>query len=225
MSRTKSALAVVGAACLLVIGANAVSVAATGQSFILGKSNSANTATTLSRTTAGPVLQVNSTSTTGVPMRIKGNGLVANLNADRVDGLQASQLRTSVDTFEISPTGFSGSNFSMPIPLPVGRYLASYTGAFDDISGFTYCWFEQIEARGGIDGPVRRIIGESIYQGDILAAMNGVGVLTVSAGTEIRLFCGTDAGELVWQNSQPVQVTAQRILAGNGGAVLTFDEP
>ena len=58
MRHLKTILAVLGAATILVLAANTVVLAATGQSLVLGKSNSANTATSLQRTTGGAALKL-----------------------------------------------------------------------------------------------------------------------------------------------------------------------
>lgn len=215
-------LAVLGAALVLAVVANGIAVAATGQGFVLGRHNAANKATTLARTTSGPALQVRTTSAGNAPFIVNGRGRVTNLNADKVDGWDAERLRHQVITFEIPPTGFTGSAFAMPLPLPAGRYAASYTATFDGVSGYTFCWFEQITETGDPEVQQKKVLGEDIYEGTNLAALNGNGTITVSAETEVRLVCQSD-GALEWTASQPVQVQALRIDAGGPAQVLTFD--
>jgi hypothetical protein len=216
-------LAVLGAALVLAVVANGVAVAATGQGFVLGRHNAANKATTLARTTSGPALQVRTASTANAPFIVNGRGRVANLNADKVDGLDAERLRHQVLSFEISPAGFTGSSFAMTLPLPAGRYAASYTATFDGIAGYTFCWLEQSRETGDPEVQQKKVLGEDIYQGDNLAALNGNGVVTVAADTEVSLVCQSDQGDLQWSATQPVQVHALRIDAGGPTRLLTFD--
>jgi hypothetical protein len=72
MRHLKTTLAVVGAAVILALAGNTVALAATGQNFLLGKTNLASTVTTVERTTAGPAFKI------------------TNLNADKLDGLSSS---------------------------------------------------------------------------------------------------------------------------------------
>lgn len=81
-------LAVTG---VLVLAADHVAVAATGQSLVLGKVNKAGQVTTIERTTAGPALNL-VTKPGKPPLQVKRAVKVKRLNADRVDGLSAEQL-------------------------------------------------------------------------------------------------------------------------------------
>lgn len=95
MRHLKTTLAVLGAVTILVLASNTVAIAATGKGFILGKINSANKQTTLTRTTNGPVLKLNAKSATGTPLAVRGSGKVANLNADKIDGKDSSAFAPS----------------------------------------------------------------------------------------------------------------------------------
>jgi hypothetical protein len=87
-----SLLTVLGAATVLVLAANTVTYAATGHSFILGKANKANQVTTLKRTTSGQALSLVTKSSSNAPLAVNGKGKVANLNADRLDGLDSTKF-------------------------------------------------------------------------------------------------------------------------------------
>jgi hypothetical protein len=67
-------------------------VAATGGKFILGKSNSAGTTTTLSAG-RGPALSLKSTGSPA--LKVNNDRKVANLNADELDGLSAAAFARS----------------------------------------------------------------------------------------------------------------------------------
>jgi hypothetical protein len=87
----------------LFVALGGVGVAATGDNFILGQSNSATTATTLSSPVDAPGLAVTNTSVganatalsltsaaSRPPMKVNSAAKVANLNVDRIDNLDSS---------------------------------------------------------------------------------------------------------------------------------------
>jgi hypothetical protein len=78
--------AVVGAAALLAVGVDALSVAATGKGLILGHVNSANKTTTITNTGSGAVLNLHTKKSTSPPLTTNGTGQVKNLNASQVGG-------------------------------------------------------------------------------------------------------------------------------------------
>lgn len=90
MRYLKTTLTVIGAVTVLVLAGNTVALAATGHALLLGKSNSADANTSITRTTSGSVLKLQSKSSLNSPLTVNGTGKVTNLNADRVDGLSAS---------------------------------------------------------------------------------------------------------------------------------------
>jgi hypothetical protein len=85
----------------LVLALDATAYAATGSSLVLGRLNSAGTTTTLTMTGTGSALRLLTASSTAAPLSTNATGRVANLNADRVDGYDASGLvalaRSGVD--------------------------------------------------------------------------------------------------------------------------------
>lgn len=87
----------VGALTAVIVAGAGTAVAATGGAFILGKSNTARATTTLSNPTGTPLsLKAKSGS---APMRVNSSKVVTNLNADKLDGKQASSFAlTTGDT-------------------------------------------------------------------------------------------------------------------------------
>ena len=98
---------VVGLAVILAltVGVAGSALGANGANLLLGKSNTANAITQLVGTVAGPALLIDNNSTDAsataldlqveagkAPMKVNSDAQVANLNADKVDGLDASQL-------------------------------------------------------------------------------------------------------------------------------------
>lgn len=81
-------LAVTG---VLVLAADHVAIAATGQSLVLGEVNRADQVTTVKRTTPGPALKLVTKPGTP-PLQVKRSVRVPKLNADLLDDLSAEQL-------------------------------------------------------------------------------------------------------------------------------------
>jgi hypothetical protein len=78
----------------LFLSLSGTAYAATGGSFILGQTNKAGTLSTVQRTTTnGAALRVLTRQSSNPPFVVNGTGKVANLNADRLDGLDSTALR------------------------------------------------------------------------------------------------------------------------------------
>ncbi len=102
MRHVTTALKALGAVAVLGIVGNSVSVAATGQGLVLGKSNKAATPTAIQRTTAGPVLTIRTKKTTDAPFTVNGRGWIRNLNADTLDGMDSSVFTRASTTAVLS---------------------------------------------------------------------------------------------------------------------------
>lgn len=94
-SRLTTVLTVIGAVTVLVLAANTVALATTGKALIVGKTNTSSKITTIKRTTAGSGLQI-ITSSTSAPLVVSGKGKVKNLDADKVDGKEASSFQGKI---------------------------------------------------------------------------------------------------------------------------------
>lgn len=99
------AASALAAAATLGLAVDGVAHAATGSSLVLGRLNSAGSATTIERTDPGPVLRLAVASSASAPFSTNARGKVLGLDADRLDGFDAGQLieaaRTSVDAFRL----------------------------------------------------------------------------------------------------------------------------
>ena len=85
----------------LFVAATGTATAATGGSFLLGKSNSANHVTALSNSGSGPALQLKTHSSHTPPLSVGGNSTkVSGFNADKLDGLTSSQLQRKVSNVD-----------------------------------------------------------------------------------------------------------------------------
>jgi hypothetical protein len=86
----------------LIVGAASAAFGANGDAFLLGRRNAASAVSTLTRSGAGPALRLQVGS--GAPLAVNSSKQVTNLNADKVDGKDVSQLgvrgleRVSVDS-------------------------------------------------------------------------------------------------------------------------------
>jgi hypothetical protein len=97
-------LAVAGASAVLVVGIDAVSYAATGKALILGHTNTANRTTTVRNTGNGAALSLITKKSTFAPFTTNATGQVPNLNASKVDGVTANQIRGHYALISISPS-------------------------------------------------------------------------------------------------------------------------
>jgi hypothetical protein len=74
----------------LIVGAGSAAVGANGGAFLLGKRNVGSAVSTLTKRGAGPALRLQVGS--GAPLGVNSSRQVANLNADKVDGKDGSQI-------------------------------------------------------------------------------------------------------------------------------------
>ena len=75
----------------LVLGAASVALGADGDFFKVGRTNLADSVSKLTKSGAGPALDLRVDS--GPPLAVNRQAKVANLNADKVDGFSSEQLR------------------------------------------------------------------------------------------------------------------------------------
>jgi hypothetical protein len=201
MRHFKTFLTVIGAVTILVLAANSAVYAATGGKFILGHTNKANKVSTLKRTTSGAALNLVTKSSSNAPMTVNGNGKVAHLNADKLDGLDSSALKTRTYKYTLPATA-SVSTFDVALPgLPPGLYLAPYsvtaTGAQINCD-FTYANFDISVLSYGAAW-------------NIYTTSNGSGVVdTRSQSVKFHCFSGTGSMTLLTADPTP-QVTFTKI--------------
>jgi len=98
MRHLSTALKTIGLVTAVGLVGNSVSLAATGQGLVLGKGNTAKSATGIQRTTTGPVLSLKNKRATDAPFAVNGRGRVINLNADRLDGLDSTAFARATTT-------------------------------------------------------------------------------------------------------------------------------
>jgi hypothetical protein len=121
--------AILAGCALVVVGTDAVTYAATGNSLILGKINKAPTTTTLNNLGRGPVLNLIG-GRANPPLKVNSKVKVANLNADSVDGLDSKVLEPGVTRIVLATVHSTppSSPIFHRISLPAGTYQADITG-------------------------------------------------------------------------------------------------
>jgi len=206
MQRFKTFLTVIGAVTILVLAANSAVYAATGGKFILGKTNKANTVSTLKRTTPGTALNLVTKSAGNAPLSTNGRGKVANLNADMLDGKDSSAFAANTPTkvykFTASTPATSHS-FTIPIPSP-GTYLMSYSvpmslGGTTTQSEWGYCEIGQSDSIifGNYQGSGHAATASAVGTGPSAGPTMGVSATTVispgSFGFSFNVFCQASA--------------------------------
>src|SRR5690349_973681 len=128
MRHLRTALTVLGAITVLVLAGNTVALAATGQGFLLGKTNTANTVSTLQRTTAGPALKLTTDTASSSPFSTNGTGKVTNLNADKIDGFNSTSLRNR--TYVFTSVFSNKSAVAYNLPVSSGSYIVTVSTFF-----------------------------------------------------------------------------------------------
>ncbi len=213
MRHLKTTLIVIGAVTILVLAANTVALAATGHGFILGKSNSANKETTLSRTTSGSVLSLHSKSSSNAPLTVNGRGKVTNLNADLLDGVGSSALKTTSYVYTENWTT-PRKSFTVGIPVPPGNYNVTYSiFLFGAQNGFVDCSLVQEPTAGN-----PKVVGESEFNaGATVPGVSGAGFVTVTPTLPLKFSCFT-ANNFTTVAGEPMQIVATRVdtVAANG---------
>ncbi|HET6154259.1 MAG TPA: hypothetical protein VFE15_15050 [Marmoricola sp.] len=211
-SKLLSLLTVIGAITVLVLAGNTVALAATGHGFLLGKTNSAKTTTTLVRTKPGAALTVKTKSSTNPPFSVNGKGKVTNLNADLLDGKDSTALGTRAYTWsdhgQLDP-GSSTSQVFVLNGLPDGTYLINYEIYFPKTmitTGTSDC--ELYKSDGSAYGALTHTIFDTNASSEG-TGLNGSGLMTAKGAGDLRLEC-FNSQSAIWNlpTDQPLKITA-----------------
>lgn len=115
------------AGAAMVVGLAGAGYTATGGNFILGASNSANNASTLTNT-SGTALSLNSPAGTA-PLAVNRSTKVTRLNADLIDGLDASAFQRKGAAVRVSAPTFT------PSEGPINRQARAFCAAGEHAVG------------------------------------------------------------------------------------------
>jgi hypothetical protein len=218
MRRVKTLVSALAVALVLTASLDYAASAATGHAFVLGQLNKANRATALKRTTSGPALTLSTTSSTAAPLAVNGGGKVANLNADRIDGLDSSALtgvRAQVSRFVFDSTQLVHDG-TVPTLAP-GSYLATFNVAFIGAGGSaavpTRASCEFVQTGIGDTEIERGLVQASMSVNDV-PALSSTTVITTAEGNHLRLTCSAST---TWTTnpSLPAEVTLTRLDAAS----------
>ena len=189
----------------LILALGGASFSATGDNFLLGRANSANTQSTLAATIPGRALNLTNLSTastatalglnvhaTRAPMKVNSSVKVANLNADKLDGLDSTVFANRrVITFSLGE-----NEVSPPIALPSGHvFLMGASSAPALARGSGHAAITQLGDRLSWTAMTTDVtIGEGTERGtsndvgDRIVAISGGGLLIEVAGpSSIRI--------------------------------------
>jgi hypothetical protein len=203
MRHLKSVLAVIGAAAVLVLAANTVTMAATGQGFLLGKTNTAGAVSTLQRTTDGPALKLDVKNPASAPLITDGKGKVSNLNADSVDGYNSTSLRNR--TYVFTSVFADKSSVAYNLPVSNGSYIVTVSNFFSGIGSTGLQCFvadDDVSVITGWDAQ------NYVNNDDWKPAVSATGYGTKSDGADLWVVCGVDTGTWSSSSSQPLTITA-----------------
>ena len=203
MRSLKSVVSAAAIALMLVVSIDYIAFAATGKSLILGKSNSANKVTKLTRTTSGPAMQFNVKGGTGAPIKVNSKGRVGKLNADMVDSKHASDLGVNTSIYTFNTDFASASTFSYTVPsVPAGSYLVTFDGWIYGPSGAElHCGV----GNGHLWDRVPAIAG------NIHFPLSSSGVVTKATTGDFVVTCFSDTTTGAWTDYDDVQITMTQI--------------
>lgn len=206
MRTLKSVVSAAAIALMLVVSVDYLAFAATGQSMILGKSNSANKATTVTRTTSGPAMQLNVKNGKGAPFKVNSKGRIGKLNADLVDGKHAADLgvRTLVYDYNVNLTSTSVMEFTLP-QVPAGSYLGTMDGWIYGPSGASMiCYLRTPTTSDRLQQWFPAATGNTFFP------VSTSGVVTVSAASDLTVRCSANSSGN-WTDYNNFQVTLTTI--------------
>lgn len=224
---SSSVLTLLLAAAVLVVGGVGVTVAATGGTFLLGTSNSANRTTSLSNTGQGAALKLK-TSSAGTPnLAVSNKARIPNLNADLLDGVNGAALQRRISggcamgIAAVSPSGGAAcakglARFGVPgehvysIPAKATYVLVRIWGAGGG-GGYPISWAGS--SGGGQGGYVEALV--PVTPGQQLTATVGAGGNGGGIVGNACCFPGTDGGASTLSIASVVVATAPGGLAGS----------
>ena len=194
-AKMRSALAVLGAATLLVGGIQLVATAATGGPLLLGKSNTADKTTKLKTTGNKAALSLKSKSGKA-PLKVSNSTLIKKLNADLIDGKSLEQLSPTRYRMTVGTdfaTGLSGAQYVSTTALPPGTYymtMDGFVGGTDPVQCLAIDYTKLV--LGDPTGYYVYEINEGSSSG---IAVQGAAVAPVIAGNRVLFGCdfGTSA--------------------------------
>ena len=212
--RSLSPATVIAVTLVLVLGGAGFADAATGGTFILGKANHETTTASLSDSKGTP-LSLSAPANTA-PLAVSGNAMVANLNANYLGGLSATDVQpTGGDGFtsvnNVTALGSSAVVVASTGTLPAGTYYVTATALVSSSSGEVYCYIAKGSNPSGLlsfsTGP-----SQPSFQAAATVAAS------VTAGDTLQELCDAPGGS---GSADYSAITAIRILSSSGTTPAT----
>jgi len=209
----RTAVAVLTAAALLVVGIDYVTFAASGDSLLLGRVNQADKLTVVKRSDPGPALRLRTVSAREAPLSVNGRGKVRHLNADRLDGKQATALATHAITFRAGRRNQTVSQAGLwSTPVKPGLYEISFDAMLWDQSvqapANFICGVLDISTFGSENQTIY-VASSAIYTGAAPAAVSGSATVRVRDDVSPGAVCFPESGQ--FQFFKPLRITFTRI--------------
>jgi hypothetical protein len=191
------AAATVSTAALLVVGLDYATFAVTGESLLLGRVNHADKTTTIVRQGAGVALSLESGH--GSPsLRVSSSARVRRLDADLLDGKNASDLASHAVTYRAGKGGDVVTGLgAWRVHVRPGVYLVSFTAfvAPDNVAQGTTVGVICGVADLATLGPTTRVYtaDSSLVSGDsgFPALMSGADTVRIGTGADPGIVCTT----------------------------------
>jgi hypothetical protein len=212
--RLRSALTALAVGIVLLAALDWAAAAATGRPMVLGRWNQSTHTTTLKNTTQGPALTLKSKK--GPALAVNSSKRVKNLNADTLDGKNASELAASKQTVYVYGATSRVGGFTQNLPTqPAGSYLVAYSAQFVGAAGSTAnpntvtCHIV-VSALSGTTAVTKVVLAEAqVASVESPPAVSGVGTVGLVAGDQVALACTMSRPNQQWSTSalQPIQVT------------------
>lgn len=226
-SHIRTLLAVVGAAALVVLGLETYAYAATGDSLLIGEANQADEPTHLTNTVSGPALSLHAKGSQPA-LAVNSTAKVALLNADAVDGKDATALQHTVRIYTAAvgsaPDGVL--ELALPNDIPKGLYQIGYQVRMMGANGLN---------QDPTDASCRVINGSKIvaYESASLHGWNQIGISANDIinvdGAPLSLYCHAAHSKPPYADdwsispSSPIRVTLTRIETAINGSLTIVE--
>jgi hypothetical protein len=224
MQRLKSALTALAVGIVLLTAVDFTAAAATGRGMVLGQWNQADHKTVLKNTKQGVALDLRTKN--GPVLKVNNSNRIKKLNADMVDGMNASQLQASRQNIFLWGTANHTGGFSQVVPTQAaGSYLMSYSiqlvGAAGSVANpNTIACRVVVASVVGTQLVTKGIVGETtVTSVGTPPSLSGSGATVLAPGDQVRFGCSMTRDDQQWSTTatQPIQVS---FLHTDGSTVL-----
>ena len=205
----------VAGCALVVVGTDAITYAGTGNSLILGKINKSGGTTTVVNTGRGPVLSLDG-GKLYPPLKVNSKKKVANLNADLIDGLHASQLQPPTGRLGITSADLTTSETRYyKLKIPAGWYhftLAGLLTSGTNTDSFTCIVGDLGKILAGNVAAGYYTYDTGKFDGPRGGVVNHSAIMHVAAGSTLVYFCAVSGTGPATQ-VQPITISYRSVPA------------